>query len=66
MQAGRRERCGRCGADPFAAGEPYTSWIWITTDGDVEEHALRLCVPCGREFPSNRACDEYLRLGFYG
>ena len=26
-----RERCGRCGTDPFVGGEPYTFWVWIVS-----------------------------------
>lgn len=58
------ERCGRCGADPFAVGTPFTFWVWIG-DGErerVEARALHLCQPCGREFPSPRERGEYLRL----
>ncbi len=66
MSEDRKERCGRCGADPFADGEPYTFWIWMGNDGLLEERALRLCVPCGREFPSQHARSEYLRLTLFG
>jgi hypothetical protein len=65
MTAGGDERCNRCGADPFSSGEPYTCWIWTMTDGVLEEHALRMCAPCGRDFPTNLARAEYLRLVFY-
>jgi hypothetical protein len=67
MRPVERERCGRCGADPFAAGEPYTTWIWLgSRDQGVEERALHMCVPCGRDFPSTRERAEYLRLVAFG
>jgi hypothetical protein len=57
------ERCGRCGADPFAHGTPFTFWVWLGGDGEhAEARALHLCAPCGREFPSKRERGEYLRL----
>ncbi len=66
MRADARERCRRCGADPFAAGEPYTFWIWVESEGVTKEQALRLCAPCGRDFLSQSARAEYLRLGLFG
>ncbi len=66
MRDGQGERCGRCGGDPFAPGEPYTFWIWTASDAGLEERALRLCVPCGREFPTQFARSEYLRLTLFG
>ncbi len=66
MPRDERARCGRCGTEPFAAGEPYTWWIWTARDGVVAEHALHLCRPCGRDFPSDEERFEYLRLGFFG
>lgn len=56
------DRCGRCGADPFAAGEPYTFWVWIAREAGTEPRALHLCRPCGRDFPSTQDRGEYLRL----
>ncbi len=66
MTSEREDRCGRCGADPFAAGEPYTFWIWLPDGNVVRERVLRLCQPCGREFPSQQARSEYLRLTLFG
>jgi hypothetical protein len=61
MRPDGRERCGRCGADPFAAGEPYITWFWVGPRDAVEARAFHMCVPCGREFPSSVERAEYLR-----
>jgi hypothetical protein len=66
MRTERVERCGRCGGDPFHAGEPYTFWIWLPEGEVLEERALRLCLPCGREFPTQRDRSEYLKLALFG
>jgi hypothetical protein len=60
------ERCGRCGADPFRAGSPYTIWFWFTREGGSEARPAHLCAPCGREFPSTSERGEYLRLVAFG
>lgn len=62
----RNERCGRCGGDPSGAGAPYTFWIFIRNGETMEERALHLCAPCGREFPTQQARSEYLRLTLFG
>jgi DNA-directed RNA polymerase subunit RPC12/RpoP len=66
MRPEGRERCGRCGADPFAGGEPYTTLIETVSVDGIEVRALHMCVPCGREFPSSRERAEYLRLVTFG
>lgn len=63
MREEHEARCGRCGADPFAGGTPFTFWVWLSREGEqAEARALHLCLPCGREFPTQRERGEYLRL----
>ncbi len=66
MSDERGDRCGRCGGDAFARGEPYTFWIWTAGERGLEARALHLCTPCGREFPSQLARSEYLQLTLFG
>jgi hypothetical protein len=62
-------RCGRCGADPFLAGTPYTIWVWFSRDPrdhGTEAMPLHLCRPCGREFSSTQERSEYLKAVAFG
>jgi len=62
-------RCGRCGADPFRAGTPYTIWVWFSRDPrdhGTEAMPLHLCRPCGREFASTQERGEYLKAVAFG
>lgn len=58
----RGARCGRCGVDAYGAGDPYTIWLPVPRDGGDERRAVHLCRPCARDFASERARTEYLRL----
>jgi hypothetical protein len=66
MRSEASERCRRCGADPFAAGPPFTIWVWLRTDEGTDAQPLHLCRPCGREFDSTRDRGEYLQLVAFG
>jgi hypothetical protein len=59
-------RCGRCGADPFLAGTPYTIWVWFAREQGTEAMPLHLCRPCGREFASTQERGEYLKAVAFG
>jgi hypothetical protein len=59
-------RCGRCGADPFGAEEPYTIWVWFAVEDGTEARPLHMCRPCGREFTSTTERGEYLRAVAFG
>ena len=57
-------RCRRCGGE--AEQGAFLHHVWLRDDAGPREVTLRLCGPCGRDFPGMRERDEYLRLVLLG